>query len=222
MAEQQASNEKIVAVFSDERAAQAAAEAARRQGVEAGAIHIGSALDERHALQAEMREEMEHTTVGAGNIGPFTKEMTKGLSFGVAVGAVVGVVLALPAAFLFFTEEQLFVRLVIAVFVGAAAGATVGFVAGGGLAAKGPVEQLAAERGTALSIIGGGQAVVDILRRYQPIRLDLVRDDQPVDTIATEEARVDDNALDRLRDNVVRGEPEGDWSPLRADEDQRR
>ena len=221
MAEQQASNEKVVAVFSDERAAQAAAEAARREGIDASTIHIDSALDERNALQAEMREEMEHTTAGAGSVGPFTKEMTKGLGFGSIVGAAVGIAFAVPAAFVFFTEEQLVVRLVIAVFVGAVAGGTVGFVAGGGLAAKGPVEQLAAERGTTLSITGGGQAAVDILQRHQPIRLDVVVDGQPVDTIATEEAEAGDGAFDRMRDKVVRGEAEGDWSTLQAQEEQR-
>lgn len=221
MAEQQASNEKVVAVFSDERAARAAAEAARRDGIDASAIHIDSALDERSALQAEMREEMEHTMAGAGNVGPFTKEMTKGLGFGVIVGGALGVALAVPAAFMFFTEEQLVVRLVIAVFVGAVAGGTVGFVAGGGLAAKGPVEQLAAERGTTLSITGGGQAAVDVLQRYQPIRLDVVLDGQPVDTVATEEPEVGDGAFDRLRDKVVRGEAQGDWSTLPEQEEQR-
>lgn len=224
MAEQQASNEneKIVAVYADERAASAAAEAARRIGIDAGAIHIDSALDERTALQAEMREEMEHTTAGAGNVGPFTKEMSKGLALGALVGGAIGIALAIPAAFVFFTEEQLVVRLVIAAFVGAVAGATVGFVAGGGLAAKGPAEQLAAERGTTLSITGGGRAVVDILQRYQPIRLDVVVDDQPVDTIATDEPDVGDGAVDRMRDKIVQGDAEGDWSTLRDQEEQRR
>lgn len=221
MAEQQASHEKVVAVFSDERTAQAAAEAARREGIDAGAIHIDSALDERSALQAEMREEMEHTTAGAGSVGPFTKEMTKGLGFGTIVGGALGIAVAVPAAFIFFTEEQLVVRLVIAVFVGAVAGGTFGFVAGGGMGAKGPAEQLAAERGTTLSIAGGGQSAVDILQRYQPIRLDVVLDGQPVDTIATEEAETGDGAFDRMRDKVVRGQAEGDWSTLSAQEEQR-
>jgi hypothetical protein len=203
--------QKLVAVFTDQRAADAAVEAVRRSGVAAASIAVGSSLDERTALQGEMREEMEHTTAGPGNIGPFTKEMSKGLSVGTLIGIVVGVALAVPFAFFTFTDESLVIRLIIAASVGAAAGATVGFVGGGGFAAKSPNEELAAERGVTISITDPPESVVGVLERFDPIRIDIVRGAQPVDTAATEEDETGDGAMGRLRSRIVDG-GEGDWT----------
>lgn len=211
MPQSQEPTQKLVAVFTDQRSADAAVEAARTSGVDSGTIQVGSSADERTALQAEMRDEMEHTVAGPGNVGPFTKEMTKGLSVGVVIGTVVGVALAVPFAFFTFTDESLVIRLIIAVFVGAAAGATVGFVGGGGFAAKAPNEELAAERGITVSIVDPPESVVELLKRYQPIRIDIVRGSQPVDTAATEEDQIGDGAVGRLRSRVVDG-GEGEWT----------
>lgn len=207
----QEASQKLVAVFTDQRAADAAVEALRGSGVADSAIEVGAALDERTALQAEMREEMEHTTAGPGNIGPFTKEMSKGLSVGTVIGIVVGVALVLPVAFFTFTDESLAIRLIIAASVGAAAGATVGFVGGGGFAAKSPNEELAAERGVTVSVTSPPESAVEVMQRFDPIRVDIVRGTQPVDTAATEEDDIGDGAMGRLRSRIVDG-GEGDWT----------
>jgi len=206
--------QRLIAVFEDNQAAQAAAEAVRRAG--AGEVRVGGDRDNRTALQAEMREEMEHTSAGAGNVGPFTKEMTKGLLAGTLVGGLIGGLLGVPAAFVAFGDVSLATRLVITIGVGVAAGATFGFVMGGGLGAKGPVEQLAAERGVTLSVTTADAAVADILRRHNALRVDVIEGDQPVATVASED---DDGPVQEVRGTVVQAE--GDWTPVREQPDHR-
>jgi hypothetical protein len=206
--------QRLIAVFEDEQAAEAAATAVRRAG---GAdVQVGGGRNSRTALQAEMREELEHTSAGAGNVGPFTKEMTKGLLVGTLVGGLVGGLLGLPAAFIAFGDVNLATRLLITIGVGVAAGATLGFVMGGGLGAKGPVEQLAAERGVTLSVTTADPTVADVLRRHDPIRVDVVDGDQPVATVTSED---DEGPVQEVRGTVVQAE--GDWSPVRRQPEER-
>lgn len=205
--------QRLIAVFENDQAAHAAAEAARNAG--AADVEVGGRRDGRTALQAEMREEMEHTSAGAGNVGPFTKEMTKGLLMGTLIGGLIGGLFGIPAAFIAFGDVSLATRLVITIGVGVAAGSTFGFVMGGGLGAKGPVEELAAERGVTLSVTTDDPAVADLLQRHHPIRLDVVEGDQPVATVASED---DEGPVQEVRGTVVQAE--GDWSPVREQHEQ--
>ena len=188
---------EVIGVFSSPASAQAAADAIAELTSTERPPRVGAAGDEVASLKAEMREEMQHTTAGPGNVGPFTKEMTKGLSVGTAVGAIVGAVLTLPLAFVNWGglagwgDLDLALRLVIAAAVGAAAGATVGFMAGG-FAAKGPGIPLAAERGTTVVIDVRTpeeiERVTEAMRRHDPIRIDLATaDGDAVSTLTTEE-----------------------------------
>lgn len=184
--------EELVAVFRDDHAAEAAADAVRRMGVDPGRIRVGEEGDEVASLRAEMREEIEHTIAGPGSFGPFTKEMAKGAAAGVVLATVAGAVLALPLGLIDVGGLSLPARLVIAAVVGAAAGATLGFVLGGGLGAKGPGDKLAVERGVAVGVRLGGREradeVVAALEEQKPIRLDVVsRRGQPIQTVTTEE-----------------------------------
>jgi hypothetical protein len=180
---------EVIAVFDDEDTARTAGEAA--EAALRSHPRVGEEQDAVTSLKAEMREELQHTTAGAGNVGPFTKEMTKGIAAGTPIGAVVGAVLALPLGLIPLMSIGLVPRLVIAAVVGAAAGATVGFMLGG-FTAKGPAIPLAAERGTTIAIpvrtpeeIG---VVTGILEGHGPIRIDLTTDEgNPVSTVATEE-----------------------------------
>lgn len=183
---------EFVAVFRDERAAAAAADAVRRVGVDPASIRVGEERDDVVGLRGEMREEIEHTIAGPGNVGPFTKEMAKGTLAGVALASVAGALLALPLGLIPLGGLALGARLAIAAVVGAAAGATLGFVLGGGLSAKGPGDELAVERGVAVGVRLGerGQAdeVAAALKEQRPIRLDVVSSDgQPIQTVTTEE-----------------------------------
>lgn len=173
---------ELIGVFQDRQAAE---EAARATGG-----RVGDGRDEQTALRAEMREEIEHT--GAGNVGPFTKEMTKGLLFGTAVGAAIGLLVGLPVGFIEFGDSTLATRLFITGGVGAAAGATMGFVVGGGWGGRvGAEKQLAGERGVTVAA-PDTPTTVEALLEKGPIRIDRVRPDgQPVATVATEEQAPD-------------------------------
>ena len=186
---------EIIGVFRSPESARAAADAAARVTSGTVAPRVGAAGDDVTSLKAEMREEMQHTTAGAGNVGPFTKEMTKGLSRGTAVGIVVGAVLALPLGFIEWMSIGLVPRLLIAAAVGAAAGATVGFMAGG-FTAKGPAMQMAAERGTTVVIDvrtpAEIEAVTEAMRQHDPIRIDLTTGEgDAVSTLTNEEEELD-------------------------------
>ena len=182
---------EIVGVFRSRESAQAAADDAARVASTGVAPRVGEAGDDVASLKAEMREEMQHTTAGAGNVGPFTKEMTKGLSTGTIVGAIAGAVLALPLGFIEWEPISLVLRLLIAAAVGATTGATIGFMAGG-FTAKGPGLPLAAERGTTVVIDVRTpeeiERVTEAMRQHDPIRIDLTTaGGDAVSTLSTEE-----------------------------------
>jgi len=181
----------VLAVVRDERtAADVAREAARITG-SVGGIQVGIGQDQVASLRAEMREEVANTIVGPGNIGPFTKEMSKRMAWLVPVCAAVGAVVVLPLGLLPW-PGPLWVRLVIAAVVGAFAGATLGFVLGGGLGPRPPEELLAAERGVTVRIRVGSERdaerVVAAVARHDPIRIDLVTSrGEPEGALTTEE-----------------------------------
>lgn len=182
---------EVIAVFRDQGAARAAADAASR-AVSGAKPRVGGEGDDVASLKGEMREEMQHTVAGAGNAGPFTKEMTKGLSVGTLGGSLIGVVLGVALGFIPWGSIGLGPRLIIGAIVGAAAGATIGFVTGGGLAAKGPAEPLAAERGTTVTIDVRTpeeiERVSEALRGHDPIRIDVATaEGDAVSTVTTEE-----------------------------------
>jgi len=180
----------VIAVYRDEAQARRAAQALQQSGV-AGDVRIGERADEQQALRSEMQDEMEHTLVGPGNVGPFTKEMTKGAASGTAVAAVFGAVAALPFGFLGF-GPALWQRFLIAAVVGAVAGATIGFVAGGGLSAVEPAARpLSAEQGVTVAVqVPRGdetERAARLLAAVGPMRLDVTDEDgRVVDTVETD------------------------------------
>lgn len=213
MATMKSEPRQVVAVFRTPDAARTAAGAARQAG--ATDVRVNSDQGDVLSLQSEMRDEMEHTFIGPGNVGPFTKEMSKGMSAGTIVGAIVGAVAALPFAVVDF-GLPVWQRVVIALAVGAFAGSTVGFVLGGGLGARGPAEPLAAEEGTTVVATVAAARLDDVERALANspglIRVDLAVRDQPLDNIAEE----DDTTLRDISAKTVQGE--GDWSHVRADD----
>src|SRR5919202_1826084 len=84
---------RLVAEFDSDTTARAAAAALHDAGI---ATDDDTASDEVAALRGEMAEEMQHTIVGPGNVGPFTKEMTRGIVGGTIIATVIGAVIALP------------------------------------------------------------------------------------------------------------------------------
>lgn len=86
----------VEAVFADPATAKSASGAV---GSETGASVTIQGEDATAAVRAEMRDELEATVVGAGNVGPFTKGMTRGLAkwvpIATLIGAAVGALIAL-------------------------------------------------------------------------------------------------------------------------------
>ena len=72
----------LEATFENERQARQAADAARRAGLR---VSVNTERDIRAAVRSEMRDEVESMVAGPGNVGPFTKSMTKGVVVAVPV-----------------------------------------------------------------------------------------------------------------------------------------
>ena len=207
---------QVVAVYRDEQQARRVADALRRGGA-ASEVRVGHRADQQQALLNEMQEEMAHTVAGAGSVGPFTKEMTKGAAVGTVVAAVFGALAALPFGLIEF-GPALWQRLLIAAVVGGFAGATIGFVMGGGLSAVGPAERLGAERGVTVAVTvpmgEDTERVARVLTAAGPIRVDVTDlDGRVVDTVQTAGERNVPHEVGRTL-----GRETGDWSGARHDD----
>lgn len=112
-----------------------------------------SGADEAAALRSEMRDEVEATVIGPGNVGPFTKGMSRGLARWVPVATAVGAALGLLIGLLPWPFHR-GLTITVAVICGAVAGATTGFVAGGSVRPRteGEGRQFAAERGVTIGV----------------------------------------------------------------------
>ena len=183
---EQPDQKRVVGVFPDEGTAQDAARDAEQAG--GRNVRVGAPEDEVSSLLGEMREETEHTWVGPGNVGPFTKEHARSMPRWVGGLAVVGAIVALALNFLGGGDLQIGTRLFIAAFVGGMAGATIGFLIGGGFfdPRRKASSDLAAERGV---VVGATEidATDEALAVHRPIREDVVDPEGPVDTVTTEE-----------------------------------
>ena len=185
----------IVGVFGDAMIAEGVARRIVDLGIARSDVRVGSADARVESMKAEMRDEADNTIVGPGNVGPFTKEMAKGLSRQVVAYTIGFAIVGGLLAFLDWpgTNLPFIARLPIAVIVAGVAGATAGFVRGGGAgAAREPsLHGLAAERGIAISATvpdALAADVVRVMREAQPIRLDVGSvEGTPIATIETEE-----------------------------------
>jgi len=209
-------NEKFefIGVYRDERAARSAADGAIAAGARRDSVRIGDTRDEREELRAEMRDEMSNSFANIATTAPITKEAAKGMSIGVPVATVIGAAVGLLIGLLPWANVGLGFRILVGVICGAGAGALVGYYAGA-LTAKGPAEQLAAERGVTLRVVAPDLETAKVVARrladFRPIRLD--SDDNERfgwDTLTTEETESTTSTTERLEHRVVQGE--GDWS----------
>jgi hypothetical protein len=164
---------RFIAVYESEAAARRAADAAERAGADRRDVRVGEPLDRVVSVEGEMREEMDRSIAGPGNVGPFTPRMAKGMSLGIIVGGAIGLVVALPFAAIDFGDWPVWLRLVVVAAVGALVGATVGWIVGGGFGAERPDDALAAERGVPLSA-PATREIEAALTRTNPLRIDLV------------------------------------------------
>ena len=180
-------NERIVAVFPDEAVAERAAAEARNRG--ARNVAINDPNDDVRALVGEMREETSESWAGP-SIGIYSPEMARHIPGPTAAFALAGALLALPLAFLDFGNVSGIGRIIIALFSGAVAGGTIGFLAGGFLGARRRANlDLAEERGVVVGIQGGNPAAAEALIEAGPMRVDRVAGQVPIDTVSSHEER---------------------------------
>lgn len=178
-------NERIVAVFPDEAVAERAAAEARNRG--ARDVAINNPNDDVRALVGEMREETSESWAGP-SVGIYTPEMARHIPGPTAAFALAGALLALPLAFLDFGDVSLIGRVVIALFSGAVAGGTIGFLVGGFLGARRRANRdLAEERGVVVGIQGGNPAAAEALIEAGPMRVDRLVHQVPLDTVTSHE-----------------------------------
>ncbi|MDQ1445636.1 MAG: hypothetical protein QOI20_2100 [Acidimicrobiaceae bacterium] len=183
---------RLVGVYRDDADADRAVQAAERVG--ATNVVRGGRSDHVASLQDEMREQMEHTFVGPGNVGPFTKEMSKGIARWTPAVTIALMVLAAPLAAMHMGRLGLPTRLAIVEACALATGATIGFLAGmmkGGKGVDRREDPLAAERGVVVGVTvdeAAADEVADAMAQAGPIRLDVSgTDGRPLSTLATEE-----------------------------------
>ena len=182
---------KVIGVYDDPAKAQDVERKVRNASASAE-VHAPSKADEVASLRSEMREEIRHTIIGPGSVGPFTKEMTKGLATTIPIAVIAGAILLLPFGFIPVADYSLATRLIVAVAVGAVAGAVAGFIIGGGAKTSEKLPgTMAAERGTLVvadlrdprSAEPVAEAMAD-----DAIRVDVVTADKvPVGDVTTEE-----------------------------------
>ena len=184
---------KIVAVFPDATTADAVARDLRGATGTAD-VKVATTESRQASLRAEMREEVEHTVLGPGSVGPFTREQARSVAYWTVICTLVGAVVALPLAFLPFVDASIGMKVLVVALVGAACGATFGFLLGGrwgGEVATGGEEgpDLAAERGVSVSALVSGDAtgVISKVEARSPIRDDVLDvDDTPLANIENE------------------------------------
>lgn len=155
----------LAATFPDAASAERAA-AVVRDEERAASVAVGTRGAEREALYAEMRDEVEATVVGAGNVGPFTKGMTKGIVTWVPIGTIAGALIGLLFGFVPWPNVGTGLRFVIWAVAGAFAGATAGFVVGGLAKPREEEEgeELEAEAGVNVSVVSQDPAVLERVR----------------------------------------------------------
>ena len=182
------------ATYRSRAQAERAATTIRRQGFEP---FIDEPADERAVLRAEMRDEVESTVVGAGNVGPFTKSMTKGIVAGVPVATLIGAILGglvalIPWGFGMSTA----LRVVLGIGIGGFAGTVVGFMLGGFVKSRMDREGeglLDAEAGSIVSIEtttpDEARRVRELLETGDPVRIDETAHGVPVGPSSDEKAK---------------------------------
>lgn len=199
------SDNRVVAAFQDRSRTEQVREQLIRAGVAREAVTIDDEGARRALLEAEMAEETDHAFAGPG-MPPVTKEAARGALIASVVCCAVALVIALPFTFVPFGGLAWWWRLCILAAVGLAAGGTVGFIAGGGMLARGgPAKRAAAARGVVLAVQSSDPAVIDLVRQSEPIRLDVVSPHgAPIRTVSSEADRDPRGLIEGVKDDLTK------------------
>lgn len=176
--------ERIVAVFPDQRTAEQAAERARNCG--ALNVTVGGHNDEVRALVGEMREETSQSWAGPSIAVYSADRRARQFPGPTGVAVLIGAVLGLPLGLFDWGDVTLIGRLAIGAFSGAVGGATIGFLIGGFLGTRRRANvDLAEERGVVVGMQGGNAEAMGELLKAGAIRIDRILGQAPVETVPT-------------------------------------
>jgi hypothetical protein len=186
----QSSSHSIVAVFQNEAQAERVAADLASAGIGRDAVRIGDERDHITSLRSEMRHELNRSapTHRAG-------------AFAVVAGTIIGALVGLPFALIPMDDLSWWARVLLTCGIGALAGAAIGFVAGGSLAMRGPGDELAAQRGVTLTVVGDIDTARPLILAQRPLRLDVVDASHlPVEVVPDDDEPPE--PLGRLQQNV--------------------
>lgn len=170
---------RLLAVFPDEPGARSAAAALGEAGFDAS---ISGSANHMAAVDAEMTEEATRA-VGGPALPLVDREIAMGTIPITLVAAVVGALLTVPVALIAWPGSG--TALIWSLVIGALAGGTFGFFAGGILSTRSVGKPLAAERGVTVSVRDSDEAR-EVLSEHEPIRIDLVEPDGATTPLLTE------------------------------------
>jgi hypothetical protein len=214
MAEQER-RQRLVGVFRDAAHAQDAVE--RVQSVGHHAVRVGDPDDHVAALRGEMHEELTRSFFAPHAGLLLTKESGRAMGVSIAVFSALFAVAALPLATFEMADLGVGPRVGLVLIVGALAGATVGFVVGNALGARGPATSNAADAGVVVSVDDPTEAAERAMVESGPTRLDVIDEaGLPIETVTTEDDRSSDGVFERLGHALTQpagGEPE-EWADV--------
>ncbi len=195
----------LIGVYRDQATAESVADSLHH--TVADDVSIGDPTDVHDSVDAEMDAQLSQ---GWGSLAAFlTEEQARGaLWFATGLG-LAGAVLGLPLGLLYDAPAGLLVKLGIGALIGALFGATVGALLGGGFAMQSPAEEMAAERGVTVSCRRASPEAENIMRRFNPIRLDRMDRHQLLSTSATEGPSGLGETFDEFRRNTRAPERQG-------------
>jgi hypothetical protein len=199
------SDNRVVAAFEDRVHTEQVRDTLLRAGVAREAMSIDDDGARRALLEAEMAEETDHAFAGPG-VPPITKEAARGAVLATVVCCAVALDIALPFTFVGFGGLAWWWRFCILAAAGLAAGGTAGFIAGGGILARsGPADRAAGARGVVLAVRSSDPTVIDVIRRADPIRLDVVSPHgAPMRTVTTEADRDPRGVVQGVKDDFTK------------------
>jgi hypothetical protein len=196
----------LLAVLPDREAAEAAASRLAAAGVDPAAVRIDAPRDEVTSLEAEQREEVTQSfnspTVGVA----YPKETVKAglvlLPPITAIGAIVGALVTLAID---LDGWPLWGKALVGAVVGGVMTSTIAAIVVPAMSVKNPHDPSVAEVGVTLRVEDTSPAAFDALVAAQPLRLDrLGPDDNPLDTVMTEEQTRDGGIVEEVRANFAR------------------
>ncbi|HVL65584.1 MAG TPA: hypothetical protein VM573_10495 [Actinomycetota bacterium] len=153
----------LIVTLEDEEQARRVVDSLSSAGLSAD-ITLNSHEDQRAALRGDMRDELDATVIGPGNVGPFTKGMSKGVVKWTTICGIVGIAAGILLALLVWRSG---LGVAVMAAIGGTAGATLGFSTGGFLGPR--AEQEGRPDSQARPTVGVHADTMDEIRKAQQV-----------------------------------------------------